>query len=100
MNSKQSNRRRFLKEGAALAGLAVGAIGSASAQTPGAEASPVPYRDRRTYGRRSRFVTSVRTNNEDATHAAFGRSFNVYTPLQDSIGIITPSALHWVSAHG
>ncbi len=100
MNSKQSNRRRFLKEGAALAGLAVGAIGSASAQTPGAEASPVPYRDRRAYGRRSRFVNSVRTNDDDATHAAFGRSFNVYTPLQDSIGIITPSSLHWVSAHG
>ena len=100
MDTKKQGRRRFLKEGAALAGMAVGAITSASAQTPGAEASPVPYRDRRAYGRRSRFVNSVRTNDDDATHAAFGRSFNVYTPLQDSIGIITPSSLHWVSAHG
>ena len=34
MSSKQTGRRRFLKESAALAGVAVGAIRSASAQTP------------------------------------------------------------------
>ena len=34
MDTKKRGRRRFLKEGAALAGMAVGAIGSASAQTP------------------------------------------------------------------
>ena len=34
MDSKKPNRRGFLKGGAAVAGLAVGAVRSASGQTP------------------------------------------------------------------
>ena len=97
MDTKKRGRRRFLKEGAALAGMAVGAVGSASAQTP--ESYP-PYKDRRAYGQRSRFVKTVRGDDVSSTHEFFGRTFNSLTPLQDSIGIITPSSLHWVSTHG
>ena len=90
MNSKQSNRRRFLKEGAALAGLAVGAVRSASGQTLGSETSEARSRDVRALGERSRFVISVR---------ALGQ-YGQQTPLQDLVGIITPSALHFMAAHG
>jgi hypothetical protein len=30
---------------------------------------------------------------------AFGLVFHVTTPLQDSVGIITPSSLHYVATH-
>ena len=29
----------------------------------------------------------------------FGLTFHVLTPLQDSVGIITPSSLHYVATH-
>ena len=73
MDTKKRGRRRFLKEGAALAGMAVGAVGSASAQTP--ESYP-PYKDRRAYGQRSRFVKTVRGDDVSSTHEFFGRTFN------------------------
>ena len=94
MNSKQSGRRRFLKESAALAGLAAvgaGAIRSASGQTIGSETPALRPDDYRAYGRRSRFVTSVRT---------LGSRTGLLTPLQDSVGIITPSALHFENTRG
>ena len=58
MNPKQSDRRRFLKSGAALAGLVVGA----SASVGPLAAEPVPERidDLHLYGERSHFVNSVR----------------------------------------
>ena len=62
MDSKNPNRRRFLKGGAAAAGLAAGAVQSASGQTPPSEA-PTPKRNIKeqiAYGERSRFVTSIR----------------------------------------
>jgi len=55
MNAKQSGRRRFLKNGAALAGLAVGTIQPASGQSAGPEKTEAPPRDIHTYGERSRF---------------------------------------------
>ena len=81
MNNKQSGRRRFLKEGAALAGLAVAAIRTANGQTPGTKKHK---------GERSRFVNLART--VDPT--------GHLTPLQDSLGIITPSALFFVQSRG
>ena len=68
MNDMEPARRRFLKGGALLAGLAVGGIRSASSQT-----RPVP----------TDYVTT-----------AFRR-----TPLQDLVGVITPSELHFVVSH-
>ena len=90
MNAKERGRRRFLKQGAAVAGLAVGAIRSASGQTLESAMPAARPRDLRALGERSRFVNSARLLGE----------WGPRTPLQDSVGIITPSALHFMAAHG
>jgi sulfane dehydrogenase subunit SoxC len=100
MNSKKSGRRRFLKEGAALAGLALGATRMASGETPDSEAGKASPKDLHAYGERSRFETSARlgNNNRWGSNPKSGVPF-VYgplTPLQDSIGIITPAPLHYI----
>src|SRR5579871_5609356 len=98
MDAKKSNRRRFLKGGAALAGLAAGGAGRASAQTQGTPAKKVD--DLIAYGERSRFVTSVRIPvAERHSPDEFGLTFHVLTPLQDSVGIITPSSLFYTATH-
>jgi sulfane dehydrogenase subunit SoxC len=52
------------------------------------------------YGDRSRFVTSTRMPvAERMSPDDFGLTFHVLTPLQDSVGIITPSSLHYVATH-
>ena len=57
MGSHHSDRRQFLTESAALAGLAVGAVQSVDAQTPQADAR---LKDLLAYGQPSRFDTTVR----------------------------------------
>jgi sulfane dehydrogenase subunit SoxC len=112
MDSKRPSRRGFLKNGAALAGLAVGAARSASAQTSGAQTSGSEAtsqasgkfiketKDMIAYGDRSRFVTSIRIPTEGRPSPdVFGLTFHVTTPLQDSYGIITPSSLHYTATH-
>ena len=93
MVSKKTNRRGFLKGGAAAAGLAAGAAGSANGQ-------PAPSKEHLkeliAYGERSRFVTSVRLARDPNP---FGLTYHVFTPLQDSMGIITPPSLHYTNAH-
>src|SRR5215470_10858387 len=109
MNAKPRNCRRFLKKSAALAGLAVGATESAGAQTSDVQA---PAHDAHStdpkelakelvaYGERSHFVTSVRVPvAERMSPDMYGLTFHVLTPLQDSVGIITPSSLHYVATH-
>jgi len=93
-----------------LAGLAVGAVRSASAQSQSIYPLGGTYRsdprkdldvrprDPNAYGERSRFVTTMRLS--DGGNTEFGGSTNVLTPLQDSMGIITPAPLHFVSSHG
>ncbi len=98
MGSKRPDRRGFLKEGAALAGgLTLGAVAPALGQTP----SPKMIRgdkDQIAYGDRSHFVTSVRIpHGGRPSPDAFGLVFHVATPLQDSVGVITPSSLHYVA---
>ena len=52
------------------------------------------------YGERSRFVTSIRMPvTERMSPDEFGLTFHVLSPLQDSVGIITPSSLHYVATH-
>src|SRR4029077_11032783 len=52
------------------------------------------------YGDRSPFVTSIRKPSAGRDSPdAFGLAFHVLAPLQDSIGIITPSSLHYVATH-
>lgn len=99
MKARNSGRRRFLTHGAALAGAAVGAARPAAAQGFGAMPLHAGSKDLIAYGERSRFVTTVRLP-EESDHAPFDRLPNALTPLQDSVGIITPSSLHFVSSHG
>ncbi len=100
MDSKKPNRRGFLKGGAAAAGLAAGAARSASGQVAADLRAKGTSKELIAYGERSRFVTSIREptagrNSPDA----FGLAFHVLSPIQDSVGIITPSSLHYVATH-
>ncbi|HWE49392.1 MAG TPA: molybdopterin-dependent oxidoreductase, partial [Bryobacteraceae bacterium] len=101
MDSSKSNRRRFLKGGGALAGLAAAggvnqAAGQATHETPAAKKTDELIG----YGERSRFITSKRYP-VAGRHSPdeFGLMFHVLTPLQDSVGIITPSSLHYFATH-
>ena len=100
MDSKRPNRRGFLKSGAGVAGLAAGALQSATGQTPASELDRKATKEMIAYGDRSRFVTSTRMPvAERMSPDDFGLTFHVLTPLQDSVGIITPSSLHYVATH-
>jgi sulfane dehydrogenase subunit SoxC len=84
------NRRRFLKRGAAALGVTV--AGAAHAQAP-EDPSKVLGGPKRPYGERSRFERAVRGVPQPATKTdEWGPSV---TPLGESMGIITPSALHF-----
>ena len=101
MNSKQTDRRRFLKNSAALAGLAVGA---SAAALPAAAEPPLEKVDElHLYGERSHYVTDVRNgsiNNPERRLKDEPVAFGLRTPLQDSVGMITPSSLHFTISHG
>jgi sulfane dehydrogenase subunit SoxC len=93
--SQQPSRRRFLKRGVALgAALAAGGRPTAGLAEPAPEdPSKVLGGPIRPYGERSRF--------EQATREKFVRSktdevaASTVTPLDDTLGIITPSSLHF-----
>lgn len=96
-------RRRFVANGIGLVGAAAGAsaaraasIGSVEHPVP-ADATKVPgYPMAETsYGLRSQFETEVRQRYKTATDL----SSWTLTPLQDSIGIVTPSGLHFERSH-
>jgi len=110
MDSKRTNRRELLKGGAALAGgVTLGELAASQAQahdhpmTPGSEnASPMILGSKELveYGQRSRYVTSVRIQHPPGGRPSpdlFGKVFHVASPLQDSVGVITPSSLHYVA---
>ena len=99
MGSKRLDRRELLRSGATLAGgLTLGAVTSAIGQTPAAGAFIKGNKEQIAYGERSRFVTSVRIpHGGRPSPDAFGLVFHVATPLQDSVGVITPSSLHYVA---
>ena len=86
MSSKKTDRREFLKQGAALAsGAAVGAASqSASGQLAGPETFIQGSDDMVAYGSRSRFVTSKRIPH-GGRHSpdTFGLDFHIATPLQE-----------------
>ena len=102
---KRPARREFLKGSAALAsGLTVGAVAPADAQGPTPPASPAAsgpamLRDNAAlirYGERSKHVTSVRIpHGGRPTPDNFGLTFHIASPLQDQVGVITPSSLHY-----
>jgi sulfane dehydrogenase subunit SoxC len=97
MGSTRPDRRGFLKSGAAVAGgLTFGATTPASGQH-----HQVPMikegKDQIAYGERSPRVTSVRiAHGGRPSPDTWGLTFHVAAPLQDSVGIITPSSLHYM----
>jgi sulfane dehydrogenase subunit SoxC len=98
MASKRPARRDFLKSGAALAGgLTLGAAAPALGQMPPHPEMLKGDKDQIPYGDRSKFVTSVRiAHGGRPSPDAFGLYFHIASPLQDSVGVITPSSLHFV----
>jgi len=102
MNPKKPSRRLFLKNGAALAGLAVGA--SAAAKSATAADVPEERVDQlHQHGERSHFVDSIRRgsiNNPERHLPDEPRAFGLTSPLQDSAGMVTPASLHFVISHG
>ena len=99
-------RRRFMLGAMAAVG-AAGVPGMAAAATPGAKERTVPPDatkvqgvgvavDDGRYGLRSQFETEVRTRYPTKTT----ESSWSFTPLQNSIGMVTPSGLHYERHHG
>ena len=97
-------RRRFIAGTIGLAGVTVGAARGAFAAPLGAVDHPVPADAAKapgypledaSYGARSQFETEVRERYKTATQL----SSWTLTPLQDSVGIITPSGLHFERSH-
>jgi len=97
-------RRRFLASGLGLAGAAALPASIGAATPPGAVDRPVPADaskvpgyplEDESYGSRSQFETEVRQRYKTATPL----SSWTLTPLQDSIGIVTPSGLFFERSH-
>ena len=90
MSSQKQDRRKFIKNGALLAGLAMGSARAVSSQSTTKSEKEIPIPGPAyvvpPYGERSRFVTSQRSGE--------------FAPLQDFMGIITPAALHYTVDHG
>jgi sulfane dehydrogenase subunit SoxC len=116
MGSKRTSRRALLKGGGALAGgVTLGAVAPALGQTPASDQAPAHDHGQESvhdypmipgnkqliaYGERSHYVTSVRIAHPMGGRPspdAFGKVFHVASPLQDSVGVITPSSLHYVA---
>src|SRR6267143_6452862 len=81
MDSNGSSRRRFLKQTAALAGVAAGAGMAVRGQPASAQTQHVHREPPR---------RGARYSLDHLTH---------YTPLQDYSGIITPAPVHFVQQH-
>ena len=99
MKLKKDDRRRFLKRGAAMAGVALGALRPASGQSSsGMSPDSVSPGKHLPYGVHSRFETTAR--DYSLTKTPYRMSGSAGTPLEDLHGIITPSPLHFVISHG
>lgn len=107
METKRPGRRRFLKKSAALAGLAVG-VGSVPGDTLNAAAPETPdinALDHVLYGQRSHYVTTLRKlEGASDPHGSHGpmpvpNRPSAKTPLSETLGIITPSSLHFTTQH-
>src|SRR5438309_10774131 len=102
MSSKRSLRRQFLKNGAALAGFAAGAISSGSTTLFAADTPSTGAKDLHAYGEQSRFENDVRIGSLALWPIVPGsrRDYGFRSPLQDSIGISNAAPLHLILAHG
>jgi sulfane dehydrogenase subunit SoxC len=96
---QEPSRRRFLKGGITLsAALVAGTVVPLTGQTQTAPDDPskVLGGPLRPYGERARFEESVRERPAGGLDT-FGGNFS---PLDETLGIITPSALHYVVQRG
>src|ERR1700758_4784115 len=94
MDSNGSGRRRFLKQAAALAGVAAGAGAGAEWAARGQSNKPESARPE----------AEAKEGHDHREMLRRGARFSVdhityYTPLQDYVGIITPAQLHFVQQH-
>lgn len=98
MGVKRPARREFLKSGAALAGgFTTGGAALASGQSPASPPMIKEAKDQIAYGERSPHVTSARiAHGGRPSPDNWGLTFHVAAPLQDSVGVITPSSLHYM----
>ena len=98
ISSPDVARRRFLKAGVALgAALAAGATRSAAGQPASDYPSRVVGGPMRPYGDRSGFEDAVRQKGPPSMPDEWGANF---TPLDETLGTITPSALHFEVCRG
>lgn len=102
---KLPNRRRLLKSGALFAGLAAGGLRAARGETLEPETPDAKPTDLHAYGERSRFETSIRTGAlgtwpQPTSPPDYHKDFGYRTPLQNSVGFVTPPALHYIVSHG
>ena len=99
------SRRRFLQASAAVVGTAAAWREARAAAPPGAAVHDVPPDPSKAlgvplpdegYGLRSQFETAVR---QRYTKTSTPYSSWTFTPLQESVGIVTPSGLHFERSH-
>jgi sulfane dehydrogenase subunit SoxC len=90
-DSSKTTRRRMLRGSASLGGALLAARQAAAESEPRRLGTPLGP-----YGERSPYEKAVRWTRESKTPET-GSSF---TPLQDSVGILTPSSLHYERHHG
>jgi sulfane dehydrogenase subunit SoxC len=91
-----ASRRKFLKSSAAAA--ALGAVPATTGHASAAETKSLT--DLVAYGERSHYVTSHRVAVPGRPSPdEFGMTFHVGAPLQDLVGSITPSSLHFIGTH-
>jgi sulfane dehydrogenase subunit SoxC len=91
-NATRSSRRQLLRLGAAMGGGVLASHEKALAAESGSGQLGIPLGP---YGERSPFEKAVRWTRESKTPET-GSSF---TPLQDSVGTLTPSSLHYERHH-
>lgn len=103
---KLRERRRFLRNGAALAGAAFagGALGAAGAraetlEVPGSNKEMGRTLEAETYGMPSKYEARVKRRRSDVFVNKQNWSDWSMTPLQDQIGIITPNGLFFERHH-
>jgi sulfane dehydrogenase subunit SoxC len=99
-SQQDPSRRRFLQGGAALGAALVAGAGhpiAGQAQPAPEDPSKVLGGPLRPYGERSRFEQGFREKHLASKTDEFG---GMNTPLDETLGIITPSALHYVVHRG
>ena len=97
MEPSPTSRRRFLKRGLALGAAITAAPTAVLAQSAGDDPSKVVGNAMQPYGSRARFEKAARVKGPPDMPDEWGVNF---TPLDQTLGIITPSELHYEVCRG